>query len=55
MAEALLFQLRTDNSRLAAKPNFGLLIEGIMSTATVIRRSDASSDQLRLPRSGYTS
>jgi hypothetical protein len=29
MLEALLFQLRTDNSRLAAKPNFGLLIEGI--------------------------
>ena len=35
MAEALLFQLRTDSSRLAAKPNFGLT-EGIMSTATIV-------------------
>jgi hypothetical protein len=35
MAAALLFQLRTDSSRLAAKPNFGLT-EGIMSTATIV-------------------
>jgi hypothetical protein len=43
MAAALLFQLRTDSSRLAAKPNFGLT-EGIMSTATIV-----SAMQLREP------
>ena len=46
MLEALLFQLRTDNRRLAAKPNFGLLIEGILSTATIVSTMQSEPELL---------